>query len=818
MSIRYRDGSGTETICSGLTPGGELAYGTSTTRTGTIPIPSTAGGADTSISVSFIDPLPDTNYETILQATAYFTIGRVSNKTINGFDITIRNTMDTSKSGYLDWYAFELYDIQHAQQNAESIATIEAMVPSGAGAGNKLTTKSYVDNADNALDSRVSDIEDVVPIAASITNKLVTSSDVARDTTVTESSTNLITSGGVYNAIADKDTTPTVNSTKAVTSGGIKTAIDKETKVRSLTGGHNILENTGYLYTTSEGIEYVKNSDGSVTIEGDTTGKSYNSYYTVYYTEDENEYLEKWGNKQIIVSGSGSNLITLHIEMNSVAILNEAASDTELTMPSTFNTRFGIYIRVLKSAGVVNQTFYPMIRYKEDTNAEWAPHTKTNRELTVDKAEEDIVFNFYGAKNLIPYPYYQNSNFGKGTTSYTFNGITYTDNGDGSITIDGTATGTMSYCNFLMSENNTSPLKLKNGKYILSGVPEGAPTGCKIYVDRVTSSSGSSVNYGYNYPGIEFSFTVNGDYYNNDYAGVGIGIIVVGGVTVDNVIIKPMLRPYGVQDSTWQPYIKTNNQLTIDKAEENAAFNVYGAKNLLTCHYNRTVTSGMTFTMNADDSVTISGTPTTDCYIEYIPNLEPRQYILSGLTNDCVNIDIRLYLYKNGSGITNIIFTTPGDHFVDLSNYDFDTTKFYINRTSNNVACSGTIYPMIRLAEVKDDTYVPGVLTNKELTEVVSNTNIITYSTMATVSSTNNPLSYAESMINSTPTIRIHYIGVKNNSGYTTGAPVGYTVYTLKQVSDAITVQAIEYSSGRIYTNGRSKAGSWSGWKISPAT
>ena len=53
--------------------------------------------------------------------------------------------------------------------------------------------------------------------------------------------------------------------------------------------------------------------------------------------------------------------------------------------------------------------------------------------------EKPIKLNIYGGKNLIPYPYVN--------TTMTKNGITFTDNGDGTITVDGTATAdTRFYC------------------------------------------------------------------------------------------------------------------------------------------------------------------------------------------------------------------------------------------------------------------------------------------------------------------------------------------------------------------------------------
>lgn len=71
------------------------------------------------------------------------------------------------------------------------------------------------------------------------------------------------------------------------------------------------------------------------------------------------------------------------------------------------------------------------------------------------------------AKNLIPYPYYE--------TTKTQDGLTFTDNGDRTITINGTATDTVNF--YLMRANidNAKLFKL-NTWYTVSGTPTGGST------------------------------------------------------------------------------------------------------------------------------------------------------------------------------------------------------------------------------------------------------------------------------------------------------------------------------------------------------
>ena len=72
--------------------------------------------------------------------------------------------------------------------------------------------------------------------------------------------------------------------------------------------------------------------------------------------------------------------------------------------------------------------------------------------------EEFTKFNVHGCKNLIPYPYVN--------TTKTVNGVTLTDNGDGSITVNGTPTASISY---YLGQTPVTP----STSYILSGIEIG---------------------------------------------------------------------------------------------------------------------------------------------------------------------------------------------------------------------------------------------------------------------------------------------------------------------------------------------------------
>lgn len=130
-------------------------------------------------------------------------------------------------------------------------------------------------------------------------------------------------------------------------------------------------------------------------------------------------------------------------------------------------------------------------------------------------------------KNLLPYPYYD--------TTKTLNGITFTDNGDGSITCNGTATATAT---FNLMNNLATHLFEVGESYILSGCPSGGSnTSYAIGWHNVGSEYGSGL-----------TITVAEDTVYTAY------IVIHSGATVSNLTFYPMVRLTSIEDATWEPY------------------------------------------------------------------------------------------------------------------------------------------------------------------------------------------------------------------------------------------------------------------------
>jgi len=133
---------------------------------------------------------------------------------------------------------------------------------------------------------------------------------------------------------------------------------------------------------------------------------------------------------------------------------------------------------------------------------------------------------FRAGKNLMPYPY--------SAQSGTYNGVAFTINNDGSVTLSGTATAQV-YFNL---RNLADKFLLKAGSYIVSD----AFTGLKIVVGRASNNTmlgRTDVNNG--------AFTLTDD--TEAFAFIEVN----NGATV-NGTIKPMIRVATDTSSDYEPY------------------------------------------------------------------------------------------------------------------------------------------------------------------------------------------------------------------------------------------------------------------------
>lgn len=131
----------------------------------------------------------------------------------------------------------------------------------------------------------------------------------------------------------------------------------------------------------------------------------------------------------------------------------------------------------------------------------------------------------------------------------------------------------------------------------------------------------------------------------------------------------------------------------------------FQCKNLLK-PINSKTRMGVTYTVNEDGSVTLSGTSTNENYFSIPITLQPGKYKVSGMpetsqTNtyrvDLTKYDVGIGVYKSGTKEFEVEFTET-------------TTVYYsikIDSSYKEPLDGVTFYPMIRYADIIDDTYEP---------------------------------------------------------------------------------------------------------------
>ena len=146
-------------------------------------------------------------------------------------------------------------------------------------------------------------------------------------------------------------------------------------------------------------------------------------------------------------------------------------------------------------------------------------------------------------KNLLPYPYIY--------TTKTINGVTFTDNGDGSITIDGTATANAVFYLVGKQDNYTLDkcgLKIGDGYTISKNLVSGDSI-ANIYFTANYYNENGSMRAG---AVISNSNTATATI-QSDFVMWGIYLLVLKDKTVNNTTIKPQIEK-GSSATEYEPY------------------------------------------------------------------------------------------------------------------------------------------------------------------------------------------------------------------------------------------------------------------------
>lgn len=196
-----------------------------------------------------------------------------------------------------------------------------------------------------------------------------------------------------------------------------------------------------------------------------------------------------------------------------------------------------------------------------------SPYWKNAQQVVNELSVITNMFHFpfpYGTagKNLL-----QNT-----ASSGTSNGITFTVNSDGSVTVNGTATANA----YLV----IGAVELQaNQEYILNGCPSGGGRNTyRLYWQGVTGNYDEG-------EGASYTPTVSGS--------INIRMVIYEGATVDNLTFYPMVRFANQTDGSWQPY-----------SANTIVFGAINTEPKAVVVNNGGITTGLTFEIYAKDSVT----------------------------------------------------------------------------------------------------------------------------------------------------------------------------------------------------------------------
>ena len=320
-------------------------------------------------------------------------------------------------------------------------------------------------------------------------------------------------------------------------------------------------------------------------------------------------------------------------------------------------------------------------------------------------------------KNLLKRPYHDTTHVGAlpGMT-VTRNGLTYTVNEDGSVTVNGTATaGTY----FIFNRKQDWEDFGFYGERVKLKV---SPVQDTVYMQLYNTDQSRGVAITDATSG-EIEFVFPSELSQNTSWNVSIDF--AAGAVVDNVTFYPMLVRAGETDGTYEEY-----RPNVDKHLEDQK--ILGSKNLLECNMRTKTLSGFTATRveetNGAVTYVMSGADTgstgaqfqlcnEDALLAFMKKHVGEKFILTGCPEggDSTN-GYFLGMYFNFDGTTVSFLDTGNGVEVTIPN---PVTKARIGLTlRHNATFDNTVFrPMLRLASDLDDTFVPHAQTNIELTE-----------------------------------------------------------------------------------------------------
>ena len=276
-------------------------------------------------------------------------------------------------------------------------------------------------------------------------------------------------------------------------------------------------------------------------------------------------------------------------------------------------------------------------------------------------------------KNLIP----------PKAASETINGVTCTVNADGSLTLNGTATGN---CFF-----HCPDMEIVSGIYTLSSGVK-LPAGITLILRKKDINK----QIMYVYAGSSSKTKPTG------YSGKAfVYVAVSSGTTVTNLTLYPQLE-VGREATAYEPY--HGETITSDEVELYGDAHAVG-KNLIPTIDEPLSANGITCMVNVDGSITLDGTATANTYINF-PHMmiEAGTYTLS--SGSAIPTGIGLSLREANDQSTNLLRISNGQSAATGTIAYNGDAYVYISINSGTTASNLTIYPQLE-AGSKATAYEP---------------------------------------------------------------------------------------------------------------
>ena len=280
----------------------------------------------------------------------------------------------------------------------------------------------------------------------------------------------------------------------------------------------NLLKNTAKTSTKS-GVTFTINDDKSITVNGTATAQI--SFII------NNKVGLGIGNYILTGCPSGGSWNTFY--------LTAYASSAWLSAPDFGSgcrienkTVTQVVISIASGYTANNLKFYPMLRDADITNSTYEPYKESVDERLINNTC-DIVLNKstlgYQCKNLLK----------NNAVTQTVNGVTFTVNTDGSVTVNGTNTSSSTGANLeICGFKNYGDIKLTASL---------KSTDSNVYMSVFDK----------NWVGVGIICDNETTWYNDNKERY-VRLVVKPGATVENVTVYPMIRYADITDSTYEPY------------------------------------------------------------------------------------------------------------------------------------------------------------------------------------------------------------------------------------------------------------------------